>query len=402
MLPRAFGLRAAAPLLRYWQLLLAAGLSLPLLWQLRPLPPPPLAFSELGWVLSGGVNALGRAEVGPWPLAATVLAAVLAGIGLRTLLVARAAMALRSIVREARELEPTCAAVERARRLVPSRPQARILVSATVPTPFTGGWPRPVVVLPQTFTELDEEGQVAVLCHELLHVARRDWPQAVVEQAVRCLLWFHPAVHAVVARLDTARERTVDLEVVALVGRRVPYLRALLFFAAAARSGAVPALVQLFPRNNVKERVRALSEEASMSRARLVSTLVLSGSLLSAAAIAAATLVAPAPTQEEESGETIHFVTGDVIRPEKVFAPIPQYTEAARKERTEGIVVLQTVIEKDGGISSVDVLEGLPNGLTESAVSTIEQWTFEPATLDGEPVRVRFNLTINFRLDHDK
>ncbi len=38
-------------------------------------------------------------------------------------------------------------------------------------------------------------------------------------------------------------------------------------------------------------------------------------------------------------------------------------------------------------------------GLHEEAVKAIQQWKFRPATLNGEPVAVYYNLTVNFRLE---
>ena len=37
-------------------------------------------------------------------------------------------------------------------------------------------------------------------------------------------------------------------------------------------------------------------------------------------------------------------------------------------------------------------------GLAEAAVSAVQQWKFKPATLNGKPVAVYYNLTVNFQL----
>lgn len=91
-------------------------------------------------------------------------------------------------------------------------------------------------------------------------------------------------------------------------------------------------------------------------------------------------------------------ITGNITQPLKIFSPQPQYTEEARRARTQGVVIVQTIIDCRGLVTDINVLQGLPNGLTEATVSAISQWRFEPATVDGRPVSVYYNLTVNFRL----
>jgi protein TonB len=91
-------------------------------------------------------------------------------------------------------------------------------------------------------------------------------------------------------------------------------------------------------------------------------------------------------------------VGGEVTRPVKIFSPKPLYTELARRAGIEGTVILQAVIDKQGLVGEVEVLRGLPLGLTESAVAAVERWRFEPATLHGQPVKVYLSLTVKFNL----
>ena len=102
------------------------------------------------------------------------------------------------------------------------------------------------------------------------------------------------------------------------------------------------------------------------------------------------------PPPSEPTGPIL--VGGDVKPPEKTYAPQPQYTEIARKARIQGVVIVQAIIDKTGSVTNVKVLKGLPMGLEQAAAEAVKKWTFKPATLNGKPVAVYYNLTINYRL----
>jgi len=91
-------------------------------------------------------------------------------------------------------------------------------------------------------------------------------------------------------------------------------------------------------------------------------------------------------------------VGGDVKPPEKLVAPSPQYTEIARKARIQGVVIVEAIIDKEGSVTNVKILKGLPMGLDTAAADAVQKWKFKPATLNGKPVAVIYNLTVNFRL----
>lgn len=94
------------------------------------------------------------------------------------------------------------------------------------------------------------------------------------------------------------------------------------------------------------------------------------------------------------------YVAGNGVKePILLFQPLPPYTEEARKARTEGVVVIQAVVRKDGTVDSFKVIRGLGNGLEESAVNTIAtKWRFKPGTLNGTPVDVQANFEVIFHL----
>jgi TonB family protein len=104
------------------------------------------------------------------------------------------------------------------------------------------------------------------------------------------------------------------------------------------------------------------------------------------------------PTAEETDSPTILKAGIDIDPPKALHRIQPQYTEAARRIRFEGAVVLSLLIDTDGRVTDINVLSGIPFGLTENAVAAVQQWLFEPCTYNGNPVSVRMILTVHFRI----
>lgn len=91
------------------------------------------------------------------------------------------------------------------------------------------------------------------------------------------------------------------------------------------------------------------------------------------------------------------------MTPPKVISRVePVYPEVAKKSGISGVVILELTIKEDGSVSDVRVLKPLPLGLDQAAVDAVRQWRFEPATKEGKPVEVAFNITINFKLDESE
>jgi protein TonB len=94
------------------------------------------------------------------------------------------------------------------------------------------------------------------------------------------------------------------------------------------------------------------------------------------------------------------YRVGDrVTRPEKIAGAPPVYTEEARKAGVTGVVILEAIIDERGDVVNTRVLKGLPKGLDEAALETVTTWKFKPATLDGQPVKVYYTLTVNYTMD---
>jgi len=104
-----------------------------------------------------------------------------------------------------------------------------------------------------------------------------------------------------------------------------------------------------------------------------------------------------APTAEVEE-TTIVFVGVDIDEPRIIHKVEPRYTQPAIRGRIQGAVILDLIIDTEGRVESVQVLRGLPLGLTKSAVDAVEQWEFAASIYRDRPVSVRYILTVHFNL----
>lgn len=76
------------------------------------------------------------------------------------------------------------------------------------------------------------------------------------------------------------------------------------------------------------------------------------------------------------------------------------YPAAASENNIQGRVGIRFVVNEDGSVSNVQVTRGIGGGCDEEAVrvvSAMPKW--KPGRQNGKPVKVYFQLPINFRLD---
>ena len=80
-----------------------------------------------------------------------------------------------------------------------------------------------------------------------------------------------------------------------------------------------------------------------------------------------------------------------------IYKPQPAYPPRAREVRVQGPVVLRAIISKAGTIENLQALSGHPL-LVPAALEAVKQWRYRPYVLNGEPVEVETQITVNFIL----
>jgi TonB family protein len=74
----------------------------------------------------------------------------------------------------------------------------------------------------------------------------------------------------------------------------------------------------------------------------------------------------------------------------------PTYPQAALAIHAQGAVQIEATINKDGSVTNLKVLGGDPI-LAHAALEAVRQWRYKPYYLDGAPVEIQTQITVNFK-----
>jgi TonB family protein len=281
---------------------------------------------------------------------------------------------------------------------------AAIHVSDDVACPVTLGFRVPLILLPKRALDHPAAVQRAIICHELLHVRRRDWLRTLLEQMWSALLWFHPAAHVLLSRIGLMREAVVDEETIRITADRRAYAQALLAFAEPALT-PLPVMHLIRPRH-LPRRIALIAQEVRMSRRHSITALAAALFLVALATGATARrlpLEFPFALAALPSTPTVQeaFKPGNGVTLPRVTKQVrPQYTAAAMKQKIQGSVQIEMVVSTDGEPTDLKVARSLDAeyGLDEAALRAAAEWRFEPGRKDGKPVPVIITLELTFTL----
>jgi protein TonB len=100
----------------------------------------------------------------------------------------------------------------------------------------------------------------------------------------------------------------------------------------------------------------------------------------------------PTPTAKARPPRISTMMEGNLI-----YKVQPLYPPLARSARIQGTVLLRAVISRTGTIENLQALSGPPM-LIHAALDAVSQWRYRPYLLNGEPVEVETQVTVNFSL----
>ena len=253
---------------------------------------------------------------------ATFVWLILAGLMLARLIVAN--LRVSRWQRSAREVEDDrwLALLRRLTREYRIERPVVLLESPSTDVPVTWGIIYPVVLLPTTAQQWDDEQRAAVLTHELAHVKRFDALSQLLAQVALALLWFHPLVWMAVRRMRLEREHACDDFVLVAGARASRYADDLLGLARRLTRPTVPAAAALAMarRSELEGRLLAILDPAmkrtAVRRARVGA--LTAGVLLLTVPLAAfrpAVNVSTSEAHQPKVADAPHVIATDVRQP---------------------------------------------------------------------------------------
>jgi TonB family protein len=161
--------------------------------------------------------------------------------------------------------------------------------------------------------------------------------------------------------------------------------------------------------NRMRQLIEDTRAKGILGRIHAVQTGLMSGKSRTQQPTSSATAPPPllasllaAPASEARSTTTQRprspvVLSGNVTSGLLIRKVQPSYPPLAKQARISGAVVLKAVIGKDSSIKDLQALSGHPM-LVQAALDAVRQWRYKPYVVEGEPVEVDTQITVNFTL----
>lgn len=389
----ALKVRTPSLSLRYWQSILAAALLLRFLQPVSTDSHATIVASATANPFDSPNEAIVLQMSGQAMRVALWIVGI--GIALRITWLIVGLLRVRSLVRSAAP-DAALSSMDQLQDELGTR--ATLLVTDDLEGPATIGVRRPVVLLPRSLRAMPAAVQRAIVCHELVHVRRRDWLHTIGEEVWCAALWFHPAARLIASQLSLAREMVVDETTLTITRDRRAYAEALLAFA--FPQPHVIGVTPFIGRRTLSQRISQIAEEGSMSRRRALASLAFALVASVAATAATADRLPIAVNASTRSQGTIYDAGPGISLPVVIAEVKPGYTRAAMDAKVQGSVFLWVVINEAGDVSNVAIKQSLDEqfGLDAKAIEAAYKWKFKPGYKGGKAVSVRVTIEMTFKL----
>ncbi|HZC44097.1 MAG TPA: TonB family protein [Acidobacteriaceae bacterium] len=97
-------------------------------------------------------------------------------------------------------------------------------------------------------------------------------------------------------------------------------------------------------------------------------------------------------------GGGVMKVGGGVSAPVVIHKVEPEFTDAARRSKFQGLATIGLIVDAQGNPEGVHVVHPLGMGLDQKAVEAVRQYKFKPAMFQGRPVPVQLVIEVDFHM----
>lgn len=341
-------------------------------------------------------------------------------------------------------------AIMRHGRVMDAGDGARLVVVKGDVSPFS--WFGNIIISEKDYEENPRE----IIIHEKAHIAHAHSVDVLLCDLLIIFQWFNPAAWLMKAELQNVHEFEADEAVLSCGVDATGYQ---LLLIRKSVGDKLYSMANNLNHSSLKKRIEMMLKKKSnpWSRAKILLTVPVAAVAVTAFAIPAVENTADGMKAESDKlvasvvkeakaapSENTALVAGSVkeVAPVPVAAPKPaaevapadvtpvpdgdktydtvetqpkfpggygelakylgtniKYPEAALKEGKQGTVIVQFVIRKDGSVGDANIIRGISPELNAEALRVIGLMpNWEPGTIKGKPVNVRFVLPVKFSL----
>ncbi len=250
-----------------------------------------------------------------------------------------------------------------------------------------------------------------ILMHEQAHVEQWHSLDALLSQLFVAAFWFNPAAWLMRLQVRNNLEYLADRSVISGGTDKKAYQYHLLAVAYRTNVATITNNFNVLP---LKRRIMMMNKQASNPLARfkyllfvpLAIALLAMNNTTIRANVQKKVVKTTKTTKEADASNKVYevveqmpsFPGGDAAMM-KYLAENIKYPVSAQKAKEQGRVVVQFIVEKDGAVTGVKTVRSVTPVLDAEAVRVIKampKWT--PGRQGGQPVRVKYNVPVSFRL----
>ena len=251
-----------------------------------------------------------------------------------------------------------------------------------------------------------------ILTHEQTHVAQWHSADALLSQLFVATFWFNPVAWLMRLQVRNNLEYLADRSVINGGTDKKAYQYHLLAVAYRTNVATITNNFNVLP---LKKRIKMMNKQTSNPLARfkyllfvpLAIALLAMNSTAMRANVQKKVVKTTKVTKKTSATDKVYevceqmpiFPGGDAALM-KYLSENVKYPALAIKAQEQGRVVVSFTVEKDGAISDVKVARSVTPSLDAEAVRVVKampKWT--PGKQDGQPVRVRYNVPVSFKLN---